>query len=94
MLGALLLASTLAVSAADPAQCVPPRDARGRIARSHQAVAEFKRLHPCPATGRRSGRCPGYVVDHIVALKRCGPDRPDNMQWQTIQDARAKDRWE
>jgi hypothetical protein len=26
---------------------------------------------------------PGYVVDHIVALKRGGADHPGNMQWQT-----------
>jgi hypothetical protein len=37
---------------------------------------------------------PGYVVDHIVPLKRGGCDCPSNMQWQTVQEAKAKDRWE
>lgn len=38
--------------------------------------------------------CPGYIVDHIKALACGGPDQPSNMQWQTIADAKAKDRWE
>jgi 5-methylcytosine-specific restriction endonuclease McrA len=50
--------------------------------------------NPCPATGRTSGACPGYVVDHIVPLKRGGADEPANMQWQTDADAKAKDRIE
>ena len=54
----------------------------------------FQREHPCPSTGRKSGACPGYVVDHVVPLKRGGPDRPSNMQWQTKAEAKAKDRVE
>ena len=34
------------------------------------------------------------TVDHIVPLKRSGADAPENMQWQTVQDAKAKDRTE
>ncbi len=70
------------------------RDSHGRIKRSEEARAAFERSHPCPATGRSSGACPGYVVDHIVALKRGGADAPSNMEWQTIEAAKAKDRWE
>ena len=36
----------------------------------------------------------GYVIDHIVPLKRGGADAPGNMQWQTKDAAKAKDRWE
>lgn len=32
--------------------------------------------------------------DHIKPLKRGGADDPSNMQWQTVEDAKAKDRWE
>jgi hypothetical protein len=70
------------------------RDANGRIKRNPAARREFQKMHPCPATGRTTGACPGYVVDHIVALKRGGADAPSNMQWQTIAEAKAKDRVE
>ena len=64
------------------------RDSHGAIARSPQAKEEFMR-----STGYPHGR-PGYVVDHIVPLKRGGADAPFNMQWQTKADAKAKDKWE
>lgn len=70
------------------------RDAHGRIARSPEQKAAFERAHPCPSTGRRSGACPGNVVDHVVPLKRGGADRPKNMQWQTKEAAKAKDKTE
>ena len=70
------------------------RNTRGRIARSETAKHSFERSHPCPATGKASGACPGYVVDHVVPLKRGGADAPGNMQWQTTAAARAKDRIE
>lgn len=54
----------------------------------------FRRTHPCPATGKVRGACPGYVVDHILPLCAGGEDRPSNMQWQTIADGKAKDRIE
>jgi hypothetical protein len=71
-----------------------PRDARGRIARSSSAKERFQKSHPCPSTGKTSGPCPGYVVDHIRPLKRGGADAPANMQWQTTASAKAKDKIE
>ena len=70
------------------------RDAHGKIARSPQALQQFKKSHPCPATGKTYGSCPGYVVDHVIPLKRGGPDMPSNMQWQTKEEAKQKDKWE
>lgn len=69
----------------------PLRDRRGRLKRSSAAKAAFEREQPCPSTGLSRGACPGYVIDHIVALKRGGADAPCNMQWQTLEDAKAKD---
>ena len=62
--------------------------------RSHYERAAFQAMNPCPSNGYRSGRCPGWVVDHICPLACGGADRPWNMQWQTNADAKAKDRWE
>src|SRR5262245_10518295 len=79
--------STLLPSFTSP---LVPRDSSGHIARSRSARDAFERSHPCPATGRAYGSCPGYVVDHVIPLKRGGPDAPSNMQWQTKDAAKAK----
>lgn len=70
------------------------RDAHGRIARSSKAKDDFKKSQPCPSTGKSSGACPGYVIDHVKPLKRGGADAPSNMQWQTTKAAKEKDRTE
>ncbi len=43
----------------------------------------FHSRNPCPSTGKTSGPCPGYHVDHVVPLACGGPDSPSNMQWLT-----------
>ncbi len=68
--------------------------ALARIQRKVAQRAAFVYVHHCPSTGRGRGRCPGYVVDHIVPLCAGGPDRPSNMQWQTVEEAKKKDREE
>jgi len=64
------------------------RDTHDRIMRDRSSVRQFKRQ-----TGYPHGR-KGYVVDHIVPLKRGGCDCASNMQWQTKEQAKAKDRYE
>ena len=70
------------------------RDPDGEIHRSVVAKDDFKKGHPCPSTGKSSGACPGYIVDHVHPLKRGGADSPSNMQWQTTAAAKAKDKTE
>lgn len=70
------------------------RDRHGRIKRNEAARSSFQRQQPCPSTGRRSGDCPGYVVDHVRPLACGGADSPSNMQWQTVAEAKAKDKTE
>jgi len=67
---------------------VVARDGRGVIVRSAAARRCFLRL-----TGFPAGRL-GYVVDHVIPLECGGDEVPSNMQWQTIADAKAKDRTE
>jgi hypothetical protein len=64
------------------------RTSTGHIARSEAAKHAFE-----AQTGYPHGR-PGYVIDHIVPLACGGADAPNNMQWQTIAAAKAKDRVE
>jgi len=82
------IAAVLACAAADTAaptgRTDPPRDPAVRAA--------FVRAHPCPATERTSGACPGWVVDHRLPLCAGGADAPENLQWITAAQAREKDR--
>jgi hypothetical protein len=64
------------------------RDAYGRIKRNEAAKRDFMRQ-----TGHPNG-WPGHIVDHILPLKRGGCDCPENMQWQTVEEAKAKDKVE
>jgi hypothetical protein len=69
-------------------------DRHGKIKRSKAAKDAFERQKPCPSTGKTSGACPGYVVDHVRPLECGGADALTNMQWQTTADAKAKDKTE
>jgi hypothetical protein len=69
-------------------------DSRAADHRSSAARAAFKREQPCPSTGLRRGACPGYVIDHVEPLCAGGRDDPRNMQWQTVAEAKVKDREE
>ncbi len=70
------------------------RNRHGRIKRSAAAKNGFKRQHPCPSTGRSTGTCAGYVIDHVRPLECNGADAPYNMQWQTVAAGKAKDKSE
>jgi len=104
ILGGLLLAANTHASAESLAaprlerinttHCCVARDKRGRIQRSQAVRHAFARLEACPSTGQNRLPCPGWRIDHIVPLKRCGPDTLPNLQWLTIEDWKAKSLWE
>jgi hypothetical protein len=84
---ALLLA--LALTATPP--CA------GHVApRNSTAKKRFTQGTPCPGGPDKGStrHCQGYVIDHVCPLACCGLDAPQNMQWQTEADAKAKDKWE
>jgi hypothetical protein len=62
--------------------------------RSLKAEVLFRLANPCPATGESYGECRGYVIDRVVPLVCGGAEDAANMQWQTIAQAKAKDKWE
>lgn len=75
------------------------RDDRGRIVRRADVVAAFRQLYPCPATGRSTGACRGWAVDHVIPLAVGGCDAVSNLQWLPVEikscaGTVCKDRWE
>ena len=88
LLAALVLVALGLGCVGPSAVCVPKRDSDGRISRSGSVRREFLRR-----TGYPSGR-PGYIIDHIVPLCACGKDAVENLQWQTVAEAREKDKRE
>jgi hypothetical protein len=57
------------------------RAADGKTARSDKVIAAFKKQWACPATGKHTGACKGWAIDHVVPLDCGGIDAVSNMQW-------------
>ena len=70
-----------------------PRQQRSDCEEPNRAVG-FQRANPCPSTGEATGPCPGYIANHVIPLQRGGRDAVENVQWQSLDQARAKDRTE
>ncbi len=82
--------TTLAMALAVVLVAAPARS----IERSPAIKAEFRKANPCPATGRKTGACPGWEVDHRQALVCGGADTVDNLQWLPVAEHREKTRAE
>lgn len=65
-----------------------------RTVRSSAARRDFRAHNPCPATSSTTGPCPGYIIDHVEPLACGGRDSRENMQWQTVAEAKEKDKVE
>ncbi len=68
-------------------------DALG-LERDLKARRTFLGTNACPSTGKYHGACPGFQVDHKRPLAAGGKDDPDNMQWLSISDHKAKTSYE
>lgn len=88
----LLIALICAMSLTAIAQesCVLPRTKAGNIKRSTTEVRHFKAHNPCPSTGKTTGSCPGYQVEHTQPLCACGPDKESNMTWMATAEHKIK----
>lgn len=76
------------------AACALSTGASAGYARDKKVLRAFVNQQACPATGLHRLPCPGYVIDHINPLACGGPHSVENLQWQTREDAKAKDKWE
>jgi hypothetical protein len=74
--------------------CVIGLSAASLDSRSFKAEVFFRMANPCPSTGQAHGVCKGYVIDRIIPVTCGGAEDPSNMQWQTLAEAKEKDRWE
>lgn len=77
----------------------PKRDADGSIYRRADVLRAFRRVHPCPSTGKATGACPGWAIDHVIPLACGGCDSVSNLTWLPIEiksctGDKCKDRWE
>lgn len=78
----LLVASVHADPLAETRYCgTPVRDAHGAIVRSQAVLHAFQRLHPCPSTGKTTGACPGWALNHVIPLACGGCDAVSNLDW-------------
>jgi hypothetical protein len=58
-----------------------PREANGDIKRDPKVTREFRKLYACPSTGKFTGACPGWAMDHPLPID-CGfADAVWNLQW-------------
>jgi TPR repeat protein len=64
------------------------KDPTGRIVRSTEARRDFMK-----ATGFPNGK-PGYVITHLVPRSGGGCDCRENLQWQSVGEARQAETWE
>ena len=58
------------------------RDANGNIIRRYDVLVAFKSIHPCPSTGKPTGSCPGWQMNHVIPLACGGIDAVSNLSWQ------------
>ena len=63
-------------------RCVGCEGKPRTMKRNPRTRKEFMKKYPCPSTGKRRGRCPGFALTYIVPLERGGLDHPSNMQWE------------
>jgi hypothetical protein len=64
------------------------------LPRSNALRAEFRKANPCPATGKKTGACPGWNIDHREALVCGGRDELGNLQWLPVAEHKEKTRAE
>jgi hypothetical protein len=73
-----------------PAKKAAPPPPATKTSPSASARDNFRKANPCPSTGRSTGSCPGYEVEHMNPPACGGADSPGNMQWVASSAVRKK----
>lgn len=60
----------------------PKRNAKGEIIRRADVLAAFRKVHPCPSTGLKTGACNGWQMNHDLPLACGGCDAVSNITWK------------
>jgi len=72
----------------------PVRNADGSIKRSSSVIAAYRKVHPCPSTGLRTGACPNWALNHVVPLACGGYDAVSNLVWMRLDAKKIVDGYE
>lgn len=100
----LLLVSLMAatVASAQPSALTetrycgaPRRDANGDIIRRADVIYAYRKIHPCPATGKLGmGACSGWALNHNKQLACGGCDSVSNLMWMSSAAKKIVDSYE
>lgn len=96
----VLMASMAVFAAPEPWQLqetrycgTPDRDANGAIKRSTAVLRAFQKIHPCPSTGKTTGACPGWALNHVIPLACGGCDSVANLDWMPNEIKSCAEPW-
>ena len=84
-LGKSLQTATLFIAA-----CALSTAWAGEYPRSKKVLRAFVNQKACPSTGQHRLPCPGYHIDHVIALCAGGADALENLQWLTREAHKEK----
>lgn len=71
----------------------PQRAPDGSILRSVAVLRAFQRIHPCPETGKTTGACPGWALNHVIPLACGGCDSVANLDWMPDEIKSCREPW-
>lgn len=77
----------------------PARDAAGVIKRRSDVLTAYRKAHPCPSTGKTTGACPRWSMNHMIPIAKGGCDAVSNLAWmpnviKSCAEPQCIDRWE
>lgn len=97
---ALLCGLSLAQASPDPYKeiryCGPPKrdPVTHEILRDPKVISSYRKIHVCPSTGKFTGACPDYSLNHVKPLACGGCDAVWNLTWMRNDIKKLQDRIE